>query len=112
MAEVLSITRNKPAVEIAAGSRLPRMLEFEQADGSSESYRYADVRSVRYHPDDWVKLRLADAIILIQGRNLLPVWQTLRSRRARLVRVNALAGNDEGSENTPLIGCITITDPA
>lgn len=102
--------KNLPAVELGTDRPYPPMVEFIQPDGSSESFRYEDFRRVRYFPEGRLELRFAAAIINIHGRNLLPVWRAVRSRRVRLLRAGSAAVNGAGVGHEPQIDSISIAD--
>src|SRR5271169_162940 len=107
MKEKLGLSGQRPAIVLAedAGHQ-PRMVTFEQPDGSSESFSYQDLRSVRYDPAGLIRLRFAADNIVLHGRNLLSVWSALRSRRVRLFRVR---GTEATTGPEPHIDSITIT---
>ena len=67
----------RPVIELAqdAGQQ-PDMVTFEQADGSSVSFSYRDLRSVRCDLLGPVRLRFTADNIVLHGRNLLPVWRS------------------------------------
>ncbi len=107
MEDKLGLPSQRPVIELAqdAGQQ-PDMVTFEQADGSSVSFSYRDLRSVRCDLLGPVRLRFTADNIVLHGRNLLPVWRALRSRRVRLLRVG---GTQAETDHEPHIDSIAIT---
>ena len=109
MAQMLDLKSVRPAVELGEDGSTPPMVTFEQLDGSSEAFRYEDLRSIRYDPSGMVNVRFAAAIVAVFGRNLLPVWRALRSRRVRRLRVGSYAEGLAREADEPHITGITVT---
>ncbi len=102
-------TGEKPAVELEKGGGYPRMVTFEQRDGTCEAFHYEDLTRLSLDLDSTVKVRFTTATIVVRGRNLLPVWQGLRTRRARLLRVALETDGFLPDKAAPHIDSITIT---
>jgi hypothetical protein len=103
--------QNAPAFELGRDGQCP-LVTFVQPDGSSKEFRYLDFRRVRYFPEDTVELRFATAIVTLHGRNLLPLWRAIRSRRVRLLRVGRAAVGAVREDYQPHIDSISIADRA
>ena len=106
MGNTLGLPGQMPAFQLEQDERHPPyMVTFEQTDGSSVSFSYQDLRSVRYDPAGLIRLRFAADNVVLHGRNLLSVWSALRSRRVRLMRAR---GAEASTDHEPHIESITI----
>lgn len=110
MAEVLHLAELRPAFALSA--QCPPSLTFEQPNGDSLSLPYSDLRRVRYVPAGLLLMRFADTKVDIHGRNLLPVWIALRSRRVSRLRAETESGDNVRSTSEPHISSIVVTDIA
>ena len=107
MAVLLDFNGKRPVVEVADD---PPRVEFVQADGSSESFPYADLKSVQYRPAGEVHLRFTSGTVAIRGRCLLSAWSALRSRKAKRLRVCPQeTEGSPGADGEPHIAAITVT---
>jgi hypothetical protein len=110
MAEAMQETGLLPAFVLSA--EYPLVLALEHQDGSSVSLPYSGLRHVRYVPEGLVLLRFADTRVDIHGRNLLPVWIALRSRRVKLLRAQAESAGLMRADYEPHISGIILNDAA
>ena len=93
MAQVVDLAAERPAVELQNRRYHPNVVSFVRSDGISEAFRYHDLTRLYLHPSyETLKVDFTTAVVVIHGRNLLPAWQGLRFRRAKLLRVGSKAG--------------------
>lgn len=98
----------RPAYEFAEEAHCATLV-FALAQGRSVSFRYQDLREVRYDHAGAVRLRFAAARVVVSGRNLLALWRALRSRSVRLVRAGSEAEGLRRADYEPHIDGIAIT---
>ena len=108
MAEVLHLSELRPAFTLS--EQYPRMLTFEQPNGDPVSLPWGDLRSVRYTPESLIVLRFTYDKVDIHGRNLLPVWRALRSRRVSRLRAETESGGLVRPAFEPHISSIVFTE--
>ena len=107
MEHTLRLPSQKPAIVLATEEAPPpHMVTFEQADGSSLSLSYQDLRSVRYDPAGLVRLRFVARNVVLHGSSLLSLWRAFRSRRVKLLRARE---TDAPTDQEPHIQSITVT---
>src|SRR5579863_4581888 len=110
MGNTLGLPGQMPAFQLEQDERHPPyMVTFEQTDGSSVSFSYQDLRSVRYDPAGLIRLRFAADNVVLHGRNLLSIWRALRARRVKLLRAGTEAEGLARADHEPHIDSIAIT---
>src|SRR5882724_10594932 len=108
----MSHEQSAPAFELGKENLSLPIITFEYADGGSKAFSYEHLRNMRYRPDDTLRMRFAAVIVTIRGRNLLPIWRAIRSRRVRLLRAGRAVPKAEQADTEPHIDSISFADRA
>jgi hypothetical protein len=86
--------RHEPEVEDAirdahqpgrVGASVSIMLDLKMADGSIESFDYAYLRRATFQEGDKITLRFGKSRVIIEGRHLHALRDSITERRARFV---------------------------
>jgi hypothetical protein len=103
-------TESATYADARGSSRDAIMLDVRFADGRIVSFNYAYFVRMEYRPGDSIELRFGDASVLIEGRRLGQLRQSLSEHRRREIKEDTEAEDGLKSEEDSHIERIEIQE--